>query len=133
MLAARVDARSTIRYSDTWREHRNGVISRNMATDALAVVNMAREDVESWLADAQADYDTAVSRFAAQCRTLRETHTKLQTKQREIAADSEVRRTLAAASTGGKTSYRLGTSPATTASLKKLEHEESVLKQLQGR
>jgi len=128
-LEARVAARNTMRYSDTWREHRLGVVSRNMATDALALINMSREDVASWLADAQADYDAAVSRFAEQCKTLRDMHGRLQTKQREVAADSEVTKALAAA--GGKTTFRIGPSPTAAASLKKLEHEESVLKQLQ--
>jgi len=61
-----------------------------------------------------------------------EPHANFQTNHREIAADPALKKTLVAASTGGKTSYRLGTSPATTASLKILEYEESVLKQLQS-
>jgi hypothetical protein len=132
VLAARVEARNMMRYSETWREHRNGVVSRNMAADALTLVNMSKEDVESWLADAMSDYDDAVARYAEQCRSLRDKHGRLQTKQREVAADSEVKKALASASAGGKTTYRFGPSPTTTASLKKLEHEESVLKQLKG-
>ena len=133
VLQARVEARNMMRYSETWREHRNGVVSRNLAADALTLVNMSREDVESWLADAQADYDAAVSRYAEQCKTLRELHDRLQAKQRELTADSAVQKALAAASAGGKTPYRFGSGPTVTASLKKLAHEETVLKQLQSR
>lgn len=131
-LQARVEARSMMRYSETWREHRNGVVSRNLAADALTLVSMSREDVERWLADANADYAAAVARYAAQCKALREMHDRLQAKQAATAADAAVKQALAAASTGGKSAYRVGTSPEIGASLKKLAHEESVLRQLQG-
>lgn len=129
-LQARVEARNMMRYSDTWREHRNGIISRNLAADALALVHMSQKDVENWLADAQADYDTAVSRFAQQCQSLRAMHEQLLSKQRELAADPTVKSALAAASTGAKASYRLGSGPNLTVAAKKLEHELTLLKQL---
>lgn len=132
-LAARSEARNMMRYSDTWREHRNGVISRNIAHDALVLVDMSREDVEQWLGDAQADYDAAVERFAEQCGKLREMHGRLHSKQRELAADSAVQKLLASASAGGKTKFQVAPGANLVASLKKLEHEESVLQQLQAR
>jgi hypothetical protein len=131
-LEARTNARTAISYSDTWREHRLGVLARKNATDSLAIVDLSRKDVESWLADAQADFDSAVSRFAAQCKTLREMHEELQTKQTKVAGDSAVKTAIAAASSAGKTTYRLGPGPTVSTSLKKLEHEEGVLKQLQN-
>jgi formylglycine-generating enzyme required for sulfatase activity len=131
-LRARVEARNMMRYSETWREHRNGVVSRNLAADALALVNMSREDVERWLADAEADYELSVARFAEQCETLRAMHDRLNAKQTAAAADAAVKQALAAASAGGKTTYRVGSSSEASASLKKLAHEESVLRQLRG-
>lgn len=132
-LQARTDARNVMRYSETWREHRYGIISRNMADDALTLVSLSREDVESWLADAQADFEEAVSRYAAQCKSLRETYDRLQAKQRELAADAPLKAAIAAAGSAGKTNYRLGLSSNFAAAVKKLEHEESLLKQFQSR
>jgi hypothetical protein len=104
-----------------------------MAHDALVLVDMSREDMENWLADAQADFDAAVARFADRCRELREQHGALQAKQRAVAADADVKAALAAPTAGGKTTYRLGSTGDYHAAIKKLGHEESMLQMLQAR
>ncbi len=129
-LVNRADARTSINYSDTWRERWLSIRARNAAHDQLMAINLSRSGIETWLADAQADYDSAVKRFAEQCRTLRENYAQLQAKQSQISQNSALQTVLAAANSGGKAAYHLGPAPALTAAVKKLAHEESMLQQL---
>lgn len=129
-LAARVQARTYTSYSETWREHNNGVRARRNATDALLIVDLAEEDVKKWQQDCETDYQDAVTRFVEQCRKLREMSRTLNTGRSKLAADPQVTQALTELSSGAK-KYRLGPSPGALGALKKLESEEAILAQLQ--
>ncbi len=131
-LAARIQARTYVSYSDTWREHNNGVRARHNATDAMMMVDLAEDDVRKWQRDCAADYTDAVARFAEQCQKLREMSKTLDAGHRKLAGDYQVTQALAELS-GGAKKYRLGPSPAAVSAVKKLENEEAQLAQLKSK
>lgn len=132
-LKTRIAARTYINYSDTWREHWNGVRARHNATDMLVIAELTKDDLKKWQNDAQADFQSALARFVEQLRVLRDRYGKIQESNRKLVDDADVQRTLAAINAAGSVNCKLGPSPALLAAAKKLDTEEATLRQLTGK
>ena len=128
-IQSRMQARSAIGYSDTWREHWAAVRARNQASDAAMLVDLSKEGVQKWQQDAQADLDSAVELFAGQIDKLQKMYQKLQKDYAKLYEDKTVKHALAEMNSQGKTTYRIGPTPSAAAAVKKLEHEQGLLAQ----
>lgn len=93
-IKARIQARSSISYSETWRDRWAAVRAKNNATDAMHLADLSTADLEKWKRDAHADFASAVNFVGQQCRTLRQMFDKLQTQYVKLADDRALQRAL---------------------------------------
>ena len=129
-FGARIQARNSMSYSETWREYWHNARMRNNATDALMIANLSKEEFQKWKKDAEADFHDAIDAFGGQCQRLRQMHDKLWEKYAKLAADGEVQHALAEVNNMGKAQYRLGPSSSAIAAAQRLQHEEEIHSQL---
>ena len=128
-IQSRMQARTNMNYSDSWREHWAAVRARNQASDAAMLVDLSKEGVQKWQKDAQADFDNAVELFSQQIDKLQKMYQKLQADYAKLYEDETVKHAMADMNSQGKTTYRIGPTPSAAAAMKKLEHEQGLLAQ----
>jgi len=132
-VQSRMDARSQVNYSYTWREHRYAARARNIAHDAMVIAELTKDGIKEWLSDANGDFKKSVSRFEQQSAALKKRFDGIKRQAEEIANDAEVKKALAQLNAMEKTPLQLGPGPAALSALKKVTKEDEIVQQLKSR